>query len=65
MSGKSLLYKLFQKRNHPSETRMKGTSDKSLKVKPLLLSLKTQEKSDLFFSNKIATFASVEVVLKY
>jgi len=44
---------------------MKGASDKSLKVKPLLLSLKTQEKSDLFFSNKIATFASVEVVLKY
>lgn len=34
-----------------------------MKVKSLLLSLKTQEKKDLFFSNKIANFAIVEVML--
>lgn len=43
--------------------RMDKTADKLLKVKLLLFPSKTQEKTDLFFSNKIANFASVEVVL--
>lgn len=36
---------------------------KCLKVKCLLSDWKKQEKSDLFFSNKIANFAIVEVSL--
>ena len=53
---------LYNCNSTPNKELFTG-SDKLLKVKRLLLSPKTQEKKDLFFSNKIANFACVEVLL--
>jgi hypothetical protein len=56
-----MINRILDKYNTTHKRGVLAPCCKLLKVKRLLFYGKTQEKSDLFFSNKIANFAFVEV----